>query len=83
LIPFAKISTALTDSKSNNIKTKICLNSQAITRSLATMAQLSLSPWQELYDPNTNDIVSNLPAKRKTQDWPFSYFASFSILLFD
>jgi hypothetical protein len=47
------------------------------------MAQLSLSPWQELYDPNTNDIVSNLPAKRKTQDWPFSYFASFSILLFD
>jgi hypothetical protein len=58
---FSKLSTALADNKSMDVKTdwpKFSGDSKKFRAwHLAIMAQLSLFPWQELYDPVSNDIV--------------------------
>jgi hypothetical protein len=58
---FSKLSTAIGDNKSMDVKTdwpKFSGDSKKFRAwHLAIMAQLSLSPWQELYDSASNDIV--------------------------
>jgi hypothetical protein len=58
---FSKLFTAIGDNKSMGVKTdgpKFSGNSKKFRAwHLAIMAQLSLSPWQELYDSVSNDIV--------------------------
>ncbi len=58
---FSKLSTALVD-KTSDTKSdwpKFSGDSKKFRAwYLAIMAQISLPPWQELYDPTTNDVVS-------------------------
>jgi hypothetical protein len=58
---FSNLSTALADNKSTDVKTdwpKFSGDSKKFRAwHLAIMAQMSLFPWQELYDPVSNDIV--------------------------
>jgi hypothetical protein len=61
---FSKLSTVITDTK-NDTKTMWPKFSREISKFrdwyLAIMAQLSLPPWNLLYDPITNNIVHTTP----------------------